>query len=560
MIVSVQFSERISPLTVTEDTLYIEQVTDTVARIAGKAALASDGLTATFTPDQPLLPGKQYRIRVTGGIQDFSGNSYSGSSVPSTFTVDTGGAVDSSSPRVIMVTPADGTTGVQSDVNVVLTFSESLDPRTVNSETFALLADGSARSISITRSSDNRTVTLNASLPANSEITVAVTNGVKDLAGNALVGFTSSFRTEVSFDSARPSVTGQRPRNGANNIPVNQSIVLFVNEGLQVSTVPAALHVSQNGVIVEGAINVTPDGRSIEFTPKNPWEHNALIQVFLEDTARDLNGNALYDFQGSFRTIADPRTLSPTALRINTATDELPANPLVEIEFSEALDPATVNDTTLKLFRNVGGKRIEGTVSLRDERFVRITPNTPLEASTGYYIDVLNGILDLDGQALRPGSSPETIIYRYFFNTGNITDATVPVVVAVSPPEGWTDVALNSNIRVRLRERINPLTVSASTISITDGTTTVVPHTISFADREREIMITPYSPLAAGKVYTIKVSGVEDNAGNSVGDYTTKFTTGSIIDTEQHVPSLHQFSHPRRIVRHFEYQATLCRA
>lgn len=534
---TVQFSERINPLTVTIDTFFLEQQTsnNNYAKISGAISVSADGRSIMFTPDQPLLAGKQYRVRLTSGIQDIAGNAYAGSTVPSTFTVDAvGGVVDSAPPFVTMVTPIDGALDVHRDAQIVLTFSESLDPDTINVNNFALLENNTALSVNITRSSDNRTVMLSRSLPLGQDIAVVVTNGARDLAGNPVVPFSSTFSTETSFDTARPSVITQRPGNGAQNIPVSQHIVLFISEGLNAATVSDALHVSQNGVLVNGNITVTPDGRGIEFIPNTPWAHNALIQVFLDETARDLSGNALSNYQGSFRTVADPALAGPSLLRHNltTAAGVLPANPLPELEFSESLNPATITTTNIVLRENAGNSPvIASTLSLVDGRIVRVTPNTALKPNTTYYVQLFNGIQDLDGQLQRQDRAPETLLQNLFFTTGAVEDNTPPVVIAVSPPDGFTDVALNANIRVRFNERINPLTVSNATIQVTDGITAVVPHSISFTDNNQDILITPFSPLKANTVYSLIIDGVEDNAGNAVTVQTTQFTTDAEIDT-----------------------------
>jgi len=168
---------------------------------------------------------------------------------------------------------------------------------------------------------------------------------------------------------------------------------------------------------------------------------------------------------------------------------------------------------------------------LIDGRIIKVVPNVPLTAATAYFVDIFNGIQNLDGQVWIPGLLPENLVTRQSFATGDVVDNTVPVVIAVSPTDGSTDVAPNTNIRVRFNERINPLTVSADSILVTDGNTVVVPMTISFTGNNREVLLAPHAPLAASTVYDLTVAGVEDNAGNAVVTNAIQFTTGSEIDT-----------------------------
>ena len=142
-----------------------------------------------------------------------------------------------------MVTPSDGATDVGPNARVVLTFSESLNANTINSDNFALFANGQ-RLGGVSRSSDNRTVTLSASLPPATMVTVVATDGVEDLSGNWLADFTSQFSTAPSYDTTRPRVVTQRPASGANEVAVDASVVLYVDESLNEATIPGALHIA----------------------------------------------------------------------------------------------------------------------------------------------------------------------------------------------------------------------------------------------------------------------------------------------------------------------------
>src|SRR5262249_7424096 len=147
--------------------------------------------------------------------------------------------------------------------------------------------------------------------------------------GNRLADFRSEFTTAVSFDTNRPSVVSQRPGNGASGVPLSASVVLFVNKPLSPSTITGALHVSQNGSLVNGSIQVTGNGQVIQFLPAAPWQNNALIQVFLDNSARDLSSNALNNYQGSFRTVSDTSTTAPVVVRFVPSGSAVVLNPII---------------------------------------------------------------------------------------------------------------------------------------------------------------------------------------------------------------------------------------
>jgi hypothetical protein len=372
------FSERIAAANIVNNDAFAIWVDGISGLVAGNYSVS--GATVTFTPASPL-PGSA-RVRVgAGGVLDLAGNS--SASFSSFF--DTGAATDFTAPEVILVTPSDGAADVNPNTFVVLTFSEPLNPNTINHHNFALFAGGSRLDANLIISADNRTVTMIAlSLPAESVVAVVVTRDVRDLSGNRLLDFRSAFTTTAASDLDRPSVVSQRPGNGSSGVGVHSSVVLYVNEPLNQTTIAGALHISQNGVLVNGTIRVTGNGQAIEFVPAAALAKNVLIQVFLDNKAQDVAGNALNNYQGSFRTVSDTGASAPAVVRSLPAsgTTGAPLNPVIEVEFNEPLNPATINGTNVSLRANIGGNVIASAVSLREGRIIRVVPGTPLATNT----------------------------------------------------------------------------------------------------------------------------------------------------------------------------------
>jgi len=510
------FSEAIDPTSVGNGNvrLFVQQ---TGAQVSGSTFIIS-GAMITITPTSPL-PASTRIVVQAFSVTDLVGNS--NNFFQSTF--DTGAMADSTPPQVVMVTPVDGATEIGPNASVVLTFSESLNPNTINSNNFALFAGNNRLSTSLSRSADNRTVSFFTTLPVPSVITVVVTQDVLDLSGNHLPDFRSQFSTVSQPDTDRPSVVSQRPGNGASSVPLNSSVVLYVNMPLNAASVAGALHISQNGVLVNGTTNVSGNGQVIEFTPAGPWQNNALVQVFLDSTATDLAGNPLNNYQGSFRTEIDPATTAPFVVRTSPRnTNGVVLNPVIELEYNEPLDPATINSTNVVLRQNTGGQSVvASTVSLvSGGRVIRLVPNAPLAANTNHFYQVTTGIKDLQGM------SP-TFTNTFFFTTGTETDNTNPQVVSVSPPNGALNVGVNAQIHVRFDEPINPLTVSGATIAVNAPGHMAMPSNISFTNNDREVLIVPQSPLPEATLMMLTIDGVEDLAGNAVVAHTTQFTTGA---------------------------------
>ncbi len=199
-------------------------------------------------------------------------------------------------PTVVMVSPEDGAVDVSRTAPIVVTFSEPLDPATVNNTTF-VLTSGAALGKSISRSADNTVVTLTLTMPAASTVILSVTSGVTDLAGNPLPAFLSNLTTSDPIDVGRPSIVVVRPGNGATRVAADTTVVLYANESLAPASVDAGLFISADGVLVPGTISQAAGAGTVEFLPDVPFALNTLVQVFPTTAITDLEGNALNNFQ-----------------------------------------------------------------------------------------------------------------------------------------------------------------------------------------------------------------------------------------------------------------------
>jgi len=490
-------------------------------QLAGSYAVDATDKVVTFTPASPL-PGNTLIFVEVNGVTDLSGNG--NNFFESTFT--TGAGTDTTAPTVVMVTPGNGTTGIGLNATVVLTFSKSLNRNTVNGNTVGLLVNGSKLGIGISVSADNRVVALNTgTLPASSTVTVVATTGVTDLAGNSLGNFESAFTTAAGFDTTHPAVVAQRPGNGATGVPVNSSVVLYVNEGMNAGTVQGALHVSQNGVLASGTTQVSDNGQVVVFTPSVPWQNGALVQVFMDGTAQDVDGNSLSSYQGSFRTAVDTTTVTPSVVSVSPqCCTPVATNVVIDVGFNETLNAATVNSTTVSLIADVccNFPAIPSTVNLLNGgTVVQITPSAPLQASTFYFVQINSGLQGANGLAF---PFTQDVL---FFETGAAVDTVAPTVISVSPPNGSVKVGDNAQIRVVFSKPVNPLTVNGGSIQLTGGGTTAVADSISFSNNNQSVVLVPHAPLPDNTLMTLTIAGVTDVAGNVAATQTTTFTTGT---------------------------------
>ena len=524
--VVVTFNEAINPLTVNSQSIEVQANGTTVA-----GNYVVNGATITFTPRTPLPGGATVSVRIDydAQVQDLVGNTAAYLYGTGTSTFTTVGTADTTIPTVVSVTPSNGSTGVGLNGQVVVVFSKSMNPSTLSGGSsagnIALLAGGVRQSFNTSISVDNRTVVLSGlNLPASTVITLAIPPTVTDISGNALAAFTSEFTTAAAFDTTHGSVVSQRPANGATGVSLSASpVVLFVNKPLNASTAAGAMHVSQAGQVVAGTVAVVGNGQTLEFTPSSPWQYGDLVEVFLDTTATDTDGNTVNAYRGTFTTVTNPASTAPAVVNVSPASNAtgVPLNAVVDVQYSEALTSASVVAANVYL-RGPGGTIATTITQDTTGTILHLKPSSLLAANAQYcaYVQNAQGTNGLSAQNL------------YYCFTAGTTSATVaPTVVTVSPANGLSGVPLNANVGVTFSAPIDPTTVSGTTIQLSGGGMTSMPASISLTNNNQTVEIAPEAPLPPSTQMTLTISGVTDVAGNVIATHTTQFTTGTAAAT-----------------------------
>ncbi|WP_198159225.1 Ig-like domain-containing protein, partial [Methylomonas lenta] len=527
------FSEAIDPTTLDSG------ISITGNGFSGEIAgdFSRNGNVVSFNP-LTSLPGNTQLYVVVNGVLDLAGNSNSYGY--SYITTGTGG--DTTAPTLLSISPSDGAMDVYGSNPIVLTFSESLNRSTVNSSSVGLFVNGAIVSPSFSYSGDSRTVTLSYNLPASSIITVLLTNDVKDLSGNRLADTAKVFATAAASDTARPSIVTALPGNGSYNVLSKNKVVLYSNEPLNSSTLQSALHVSQNGVLINGDLQLIGDNRTLIFTPAQPWAKEAYIEVFLDSMAQDTSGNALNSFHTQFRIEEDPTKKAPYVLALNTDDGiQMPLNPAIDLQFNEPLDPSTVNSSTFVLrdYSASGNPEIMVSVSLlKGDRVVRLTPDQPLQAGHGHYMGIRSGLKDAGGT-----NSTQISDYNWYFTTSQTEDGIAPKVTALSPTEGATEVGINNRISIRFDESVSPISFLGDDVDLPlaqvpnyDART----YSLSFSDSNRQVTYVPHEPWPVDSDVTVTVATPEDYAGHVVESAAHTFHTINGPDTA--APTVEEWS------------------
>ncbi|MBR9911255.1 MAG: hypothetical protein GYB33_12980 [Gammaproteobacteria bacterium] len=485
----------------------------------------------TFTPAEPLLGGTQYRT--DADAYDLAGNFRNNGN----YYFTTEALADATAPTVTAIAPESNAVDVSPASNVVLSFSEAMTPNSVSNSNILFYANGGIITPSVFRSADGREATLSANLPSNSVVSVVVTDRVTDLSGNPMAPFVSSFTTSaLNTDGSRPRVSRALPVNGSSGWLGLREVVLYTDEPLDVASVEAAFHISENGELVDdqGTLEVLGDGRTVRFTKDEPFAEGALVQVFLSDRATDtalnpLNNYSAYFFMG---TTSDGVGVRPTTVVHSPVwgATGVSLNPALQILWSEPLDPASLTDSTVFLAKEYDGPRVPVSIELNDQpgdigyetvpgQIMTVVPQEllelPVEPATQqiYYLRLQAGITDTDGDTQGFERAP-------YFYTGlnSVEDDRAPVVIALSPPDAESDVGTNPHYAVRFDETISSLVYDdASLIGLQ----------FSSNENNQVIRYQRTGTLPASSEVTETVPPTSDLSGNQVAETSTTFNTGT---------------------------------
>lgn len=174
-IITADFSMAMDPLTINGTTFTIKQ---NGTAIAGTVSYVDS--TATFQPAAALTPNTTYTGTITTGAKNTSGVA-----IPANYTwTFITGAI--SAPMVISTDPANNATGVPINKVITATFSEVMNPLTINNTTFMVKQGSNVVAGVVTYNGSTATFTPSGQLLSGVIYTATITTGAKNPAGTPM--------------------------------------------------------------------------------------------------------------------------------------------------------------------------------------------------------------------------------------------------------------------------------------------------------------------------------------------------------------------------------------
>jgi hypothetical protein len=524
-IIEAQFSAPIDPN-------FLNGVTLTGGGTVQTTPVMSAGNTVLqLVPSTPLAPNTIYTMTIAG-VKDPAGNSVA--TYTNSFT--TGATYDIAAATVVTIDPPNNAT-VGTNTVAKIVFNKPLNPITVNNSSFVMNLNDTGQWIplTVTQSANGLQVTLTPQVPllpnTGYRYYVGYNNYVQDQDGNNTYGGWYYFYTGSGAVSSGPTVTVS-PLNAATGVPLNAVVIASVSAPIDpTSWNQNSIQLLNGATPVAGTVSQT-NNQMLTFTPTTPLAAGITYTVNITGFT-DANGNAVVPSSTTFTTggTASGGGFTYTGANINNnATITLTSQPII-LTFSQILDPATVNSSTLEVMvgwnsnRGLAGTYTMGTGANGNQ--VTFTPATPYPSGAQIWVGSCNGPTDILGDVIS-GCWNQLMYFNVPSYTAGASGAPTSLsVLSVSPANGATNVRHDQPVSVTFSNPINNSTTGGYNTQLYAGQDMQNNGSVTMSSDGRTITFS-VGALSNGATYTIAIpaGGVTDEWGNSLtSSFTSTFTT-----------------------------------
>jgi hypothetical protein len=488
--------------------------------VSGAVTYSSATNTASFTPAVFLSPGVTYTGTISTGALDVYGNALA---QPYVWSFTTAANSCAPAPLVTAFVPVAGSTAACPNAAVSVTFSEAMNPATINAQDFTL--SGVVGTVSHNAANTIFTLTPSSNLSAGKLYTATVTTAAQDTFGNSLAAnYVSSFTTASNACMPPPTITSVTPAAGATAVCPNKVITATFSEAVDPTTINTATFqlTGPGGTQVTGTVSYASASNQAIFAPSAALQLNTTYTATISTGVKDLYGNNLASpFVWSFTTGANPCVPAPAPASTTPgigATGICP-NSVITVTYTQAMNPATINAADF-LVNVTGGAAVAGTVSANSTgKVYTFTPTTALALSTNYTFTITTAAQDTFGNAMASN-------YVSTFTTGatSCVSAT-PTVSNVTPGNNAVGVCPNAVATVTFTTAMNPATLNGTTFTIAPAVT----GTVTMDATNKVATFTPSVPFAVSTMYTATITTGAQSAGGTplAASYMWNFTTSA---------------------------------
>jgi parallel beta-helix repeat protein len=447
----------------------------------------SGGNTIVTFTHNPFENATIYTFHINTA-RDIAGNNLVQGVVPNPWSFTTVG--DLVAPEIILTSPIHSEVDVHPDADIVVTFSEAMDPLYLN---YSCTPDPGGWSE--TWSSGDMIVTFSHNRFELETTYIFQITAARDISGNDLTSgaVPNPWLFTTAGDIIGPQIIFTSPVDNEVGIGPSGDIVVIFNETMDNSTI-SYICIPDPGGWSENWSN----GSTVVTFSHNPFV-TGTIHNFYVITGKDISGNDLepgpVPNPWSFTTITGD-VIAPEIISTSPVADEIDVNldASIVVTFSEAINTSSLNYICIP---DPGGWSVSWSSG---DTVVNFTHNE--FAIDTVYICYIIAAKDLAGNVLALGLVPNP----WPFTTVK-GDVTAPEITATSPVADEVDVNLDANIIVPFSEAMNTSSLNYVCIPDPGG------WSVSWSSGDTVVNFT-HDVFTIDTVYIFYIISAKDLAGN----------------------------------------------
>ena len=313
-------------------------------------------------------------------------------------------------------------------------------------------------------------------------------------------------------------------------LPVGETAVVTFNGAVGNVKADTIYLEKQDGTAVSGlTITVNSDTKcTLTFPTLTPGtKYRLVIDGVTTADGQAIDGDKDGRSGGQYK--VNLTVIPPTSFtNIYNLNENSISNVYINIAASNPLKPETITTDSVKVIDKDTNGEIDLTLAYDStKREIQLLINQ-LKYAHYYIIRVTEAVKDTWGFSLDgdndnvPGGQ-----FEYEFQTAANPDKEPPMVTEKSPIDGTLGVDISTTIFAVFNEALKSSGISDK-MYLTDASATRIPGGVNYDVNANTLRFIPEAPLSNSTVYTVHLTGIEDQAGNKLNDgmdYTWSFTT-----------------------------------
>ena len=279
-------------------------------------------------------------------------------------------------------------------------------------------------------------------------------------------GGSSSSRSGGSTSPvAAPTVTSTAPADEEASVATNTKVVAAFDRDMEETTITQSSFTLQGAseTAIVGEVVYNSDTFTATFAPNSGLTADTVYTGTVSTAAEDLSGISLEnDFVWTFTTGSGTDTTAPTVLSTIPEHNsfDVVRNTKVTVEFSEAMDPDTLDNSSFELKNDSDDSLVSGTFNYINPATVVFSPASSLESETKHILSLSADLADLAGNNLTP--------VTFEFTTG-MDESSSPDVVDLKTSGNYVILAESAITTTGTTMITGDIGISPNALSDTEG-------------------------------------------------------------------------------------------